>query len=287
MKEKYHPSAMISEIEEIASFLPEGGKVVDATLGDGGHSKIFLEMGFRVIAIDMDETAIKRSKKRLSSFVGKINYVHSRHSQIEMVLNDFNWGKCDILFADLGARLDQLYREDMSFNGSKRADMRFDKKENILNAEEILASYNKAQLMDLFKKNDVKNYRKISEEIISNRGLSEKICKDLSSVLSERSFKKNNPATKAFMALRREVNKEEEELKSLLSSMLNIMESNGISIFLTWHSGEDKLVKNFYKKLERMEFGYAISKKPMSPTKKDIEKFPQIRSAKLRAFKFN
>jgi len=68
--------------------------------------------------------------------------------------------------------------------------------------------------------------------------------------------------------------------------MLNVVRRNGISIFLTWHSGEDKLVKDFYKKLERMEFGYAITKKPMSPSKKDIENFPQVRSAKLRAFKF-
>ncbi len=286
MKESYHPSAMTNEIEEVMALLPEGGNVVDATLGDGGHSKLFLEMGFRVIAIDMDKTAIRRSKKRLSSFKGKIDYIHSRHSRIETILTNLNCGKCDVLFADLGARLDQLYREDMSFHGKEKADMRFNQDEDVLNAEEILASYEKRNLMGLFKKHGVKNYRKISEEIVSNRVLSGKICKDLSKILSEKSFKKNNPATKAFMALRREVNKEEEELKSLLSSMLNVVRRNGISIFLTWHSGEDKLVKDFYKKLERMEFGYAITKKPMSPSKKDIENFPQVRSAKLRAFKF-
>jgi len=198
MKESYHPSAMTNEIEEVMALLPEGGNVVDATLGDGGHSKLFLEMGFRVIAIDMDKTAIRRSKKRLSSFKGKIDYIHSRHSRIETILTNLNCGKCDVLFADLGARLDQLYREDMSFHGKEKADMRFNQDEDVLNAEEILASYEKRNLMGLFKKHGVKNYRKISEEIVSNRVLSGKICKDLSKILSEKSFKKKQPSNKSI-----------------------------------------------------------------------------------------
>ncbi len=292
---KYHPSAMIHEIKQ---FLVVQGdskfdfplKVVDATLGDGGHSELFLKSGCHVLGIDMDIEAIERAQKRLSSinFEDGILFecFQSRHSEIKNILEKKGWVKCDIVFADLGARLDQLYREDMSFHGSEEADMRFDKTEDVLKASQILNSYSEVELRSLFKHSGVKNYKKISSQIVRDRHVSSMPCNQLSKILIENGVKKNHPSTKIFMALRREVNKEAEELSFLLNSLPQVISAGGISMFLTWHSLEDKQVKNFYKKIERMGFGEILTKRPIEPCESEIEKMPQVRSAKLRVFKF-
>jgi len=305
----YHPSAMTQEIKDfVNSLIPHSDysnkhtlKVVDATLGDGGHSEVFLKCGCSVLGIDMDKKAIKRAKKRLaeafqntdlvkgglSNFESSFQCLQSRHSEVKKVMEKMGWSKCDVVFADLGARLDQLYREDMSFNGSEEADMRFNKNENTLTASEILNSYNESQLRNIFKESGIKSYKKISNVIVKNRYISSMPCNQLSKILFENGIKRIHPSTKVFMALRREVNKESQELDSLLSSMPEVIKPGGIGIFLTWHSIEDRQVKNFYKKMERMGFGQTITKKPIQPNELEIAKMPQVRSAKLRVFKFS
>ena len=305
----YHPSAMTKEIKEFIDSLLLCSdysdrvplRVVDATLGDGGHSEIFLKSGCSVLGIDMDKKAIERAEKRLAkvfqnvdlsqgnlgNFESSFECFQSRHSQIKKMMEKIGWKKCDVVFADLGARLDQLYREDMSFNGSEEADMRFDKNENTLTASEILNSYNEPQLRKIFKESGIKSYRRISNVIVRNRNISSMPCNQLSKILFENGVKRIHPSTKVFMALRREVNKESQELDSLLNSMSEVIELGGIGIFLTWHSIEDRQVKSFYKKMERMGFGESVTKKPIQPSQLEIAKMPQVRSAKLRVFKFN
>ena len=303
----YHPSAMTVEIKQfVDSLICDSGysnerslKVVDATLGDGGHSEVFLKCGCSVLGLDMDKESIERAQKRLNKIFKNIDSpqdslnkfefqcFQSRHSQIKKIMQKIGWKKCDIVFADLGARLDQLYREDMSFHGVEEADMRFDKSENTLTASEILNSYSEAQLNKIFKESGIKGYKKITNEIVRNRHISSMPCKQLSEVLFENGVKRIHPSTKIFMALRREVNRESQELDLLLNSILEVIRAGGIGVFLTWHSAEDRQVKTFYKKMERMGFGEIVTKKPIQPNESELVRIPQVRSAKLRVFKFN
>jgi len=275
----------------------ENGIYVDATFGGGGHSLAILNKikSGKVIAFDQDGDAILRNQandKRLTILNQNFKYLKNG-------LDSLGISKIDGLIADLGVSSYQLDTDHrgFSFNSNSDLDMRMNQKSNIC-AKQIINSYKEVDLNKLFKEYaDFKNPSRITSVIIKNRAIKEiKSVSDLTSILSEifKGPKKNKLLARAFQAIRIEVNNEIECLKELLLSTINVLNTNGRIVVISYHSVEDRIIKNFFKyggfnsfprsniyKNEPSPFK-VITKKPIKASPVEIKNNSRARSARLR-----
>jgi 16S rRNA (cytosine1402-N4)-methyltransferase len=295
-------------LHETVNSLPlETGKIfVDCTLGGGGHSlEILKSSEARLIAIDKDEYAIDYSKERLKEYSDRITFVRSDFREIRKVLEDLGVEKVDGLIADLGVSSFQLDDESRGFSYMKDSpiDMRMDR-DDPFSAEQIVNGYPKDELIRiLYEYGEEKYAPRIAEAIIRNRPIETtgQLSEIVKSALPAAERRKNHhPAKKTFQAIRIETNGELETLKSAVEDFIDVLNDGGIAAIITFHSLEDRIVKEAFRKAEnpctcppsfpvcvcgKKSRGRVITKKPIVPSEEEVEDNPRARSAKLRVFR--
>ncbi len=294
---KYHVPVLLNESIKGLSIKPEG-IYVDLTFGGGGHSKLILEKlsnKGKLFSFDTDIDAIKNNSISQNNF----ELIQSNFKFFDNHLKSKGIEKVDGILADLGIssyQIDNLER-GFSYKGDYLLDMRMSN-EIQLSAEDVINDYEKSNLNNiLFNYGDIKNSRFIVENLINYREKKRiKKNSDLIEILNK-IFGKKVPfkfLSKFYQAIRIEVNDEINSLKEMLIKTINLLNTNGRLVILSYHSIEDRLVKNFINKSSflsdykkdlygnKVEFFKKINKKPLTPSSEELKENPRSRSAKLR-----
>ena len=281
-------------IKEILSFIPENSNiVVDATLGEGGHTKAMLDLNLEVHSFERDKNILEIAKKRLEDYK-KFYYYNNTYDKIIDSLSKNIIGNVDFILYDLGVSMFHFKKAErgFSFNENNKLDMRLGI--NKINAYEVINKYEKKDLERIFKEyGEIKNYSKLAEIIIKERNKKNiETAKELENIIFHNSDKskkygKINPATLIFQAIRIEVNDELNILKKSIENIKNILKKYGVVVIISYHSLEDRIVKRFFKDNEKTKNKDGIFKllnsKVLKPTNEEIKLNIASRSAKLRA----
>lgn len=281
-------------IKEVLSFIPENSNiVVDATLGEGGHTKAMLDLNLEVYGFERDKNILEIAKKRLSNYK-KFYYYNNTYDKMIDSLPKNIIGNVDFILYDLGVSMFHFKKAErgFSFNENNKLDMRLGI--NKINAYEVINKYEKKDLERIFKEyGEIKNYSKLAEIIIKERNKKNiETAKELENIIFHNSDKskkygKINPATLIFQAIRIEVNDELNILKKSIENIKNILKKYGIVVIISYHSLEDRIVKRFFKDNEKTKNKDGIFKllnsKVLKPTNEEIKLNIASRSAKLRA----
>lgn len=288
--------------------IKENGIYVDCTLGRGGHaSKILsqLKTGL-LIGIDQDQEAIDYSKELLSSISSNYKVVKNNFRNIDKILEELNINKIDGAIYDLGVsspQFDEDYR-GFSYKFDSSLDMRMDQN-NPLTAKYIVNNYSLNDLVRIFKEYGEEKYSySIAKNIVEQRK-SKEICTtfDLVEIIKKSKptkelNKKGHPAKQIFQALRIEVNDELNALEDSLNKILKLLNVGGRLVVISFHSLEDRIVKNIFKENSVVEGNRvneiidpknikqanyrSINKKVIFPSDKELEENSRSKSAKLR-----
>jgi 16S rRNA (cytosine1402-N4)-methyltransferase len=307
-----HQPVLLKESIEALN-LKKGDTVVDATLGGGGHSleilKKILPAG-KLIAIDLDPEAIEKFHKilkdsRIKLKAENLKVVHVNFAELGEVLFSLKISEASAILADFGISSDQLKDSDRGFSFQKDAplDMRMNRTSGATAADVVNYLSEKDLERILRDYGDERYARRIAQSIAKQRKI-KPIQKtlELASVIEKAipySYKhqKISFATRTFQALRIEVNKELENIKKFLPQAIDLLRKKGRLAAITFHSGEDRIVKNIFRENARgcicpPEFPVCrcgqkpkikiITRKPIAPSEEEIRDNPRSRSAKLR-----
>ncbi len=278
--------------------LPKDAVVVDATIGHGGHSYLLGKMlgkQGRLIGFDVDPKSLEKAKIALGGLECKVELVRTNFSQIALRLKELGIEKVDFILADFGFCSAQLNdpQRGMSFQQNMPLDMRLDSRLE-LTAADIVNKTDQDELADLiYLYGQERASRRIARFIVEHRAiapikttgqLSAIICKSLGLAAQGRRGK-THPATKTFQALRIAVNKELDVIETLLDVAPDILNHNGILALISFHSLEDKIVKDNFKKNKLDNIYEVLTKKPLVASQEERKFNPRSRSAKLRMAK--
>lgn len=304
-----HISVLLDETIDSLNIKPDG-TYVDGTLGGGGHSLEIckrLNKDGRLIGIDQDMDAIKAATKRLEDYSNQVTIVHSNYQDIDSVLRELSVDGVDGIVLDLGVSSYQLdnvergftYREDTPL------DMRMDQS-STLTARDIVNDYSEQELFrvirdygeDGFAKNIAKHIvRARQDKPIETTGELNEIIK--AAIPAKVRQGTGHPSKKTFQAIRIELNRELEVLENSLDKMIELLNPGGRLSIITFHSLEDRIVKNIFRKnmnpcicppefpvctCGKKSMGKVITRKPIIPDDKEIEENKRAKSSKLRVF---
>lgn len=292
-----HESVMLKEAIEALN-IKKDGIYIDATLGRAGHSSEIekkLETG-RLIAFDKDLDAIKESKEKLSD---KTTLIHDSFANIENVLDEMKIKEVDGLLFDLGVSSPQFDTEDRGFSYRFDAtlDMRMDQTQS-LSAYEVVNDYDEDRLVEILKVYADERYAKgIVRNILEKRPVKTtfELVECIRKAYPSRELKKGHPAKKTFQAIRMEVNNELKDIEVALQAAIKRVKVNGRIVVITFHSVEDRLVKNIFTKVatppkvnpkipipieESIDFKWIHKNK--KPSKQEIDSNNRAHSAILR-----
>ncbi len=283
-----HIPVLVAEVIDLLN-LRKGGIYVDCTLGAGGHTFAILNACERcfVIGLDVDPDALILAKERLSVYErsGKVKILRRSYTQLSSTLKETGIEEVDGIIADLGIssmNVDTSLR-GFSFTKEGPLDMRMDPSSE-KTAWEVVNKYPEEKLERVIKEYGEERFaRRIAREIVKSRPINTTL--ELVDVISKaipfskRRKRKRHFATKTFQAIRIEVNSELENLKKLLIQAENSLKTGGRLAIISFHSLEDRIVKNHFRSSEKLR---VITKKPVVPTEEERKMNPRSRSAKLR-----
>ncbi len=282
-----HLPVMAREVVEMLNVSP-GGTYVDATVGLGGHAGRILALmnaEGRLIGIDRDEDALTLARERLTD--SRVILRKGRFSELKDLLDEAGVGKVDGVLFDFGVSMMQF--KDMargfSFTSDEPLDMRMDRSQK-LTAEGIVNGWPEKEIERILREyGEERLAPKIARAIRTFR-MKKRIttCRELADIVSGvyRSRGKHHPATKTFQALRIAVNDELGEISKGLAASMHLLKAGGRLCAISYHSLEDRTVKNFLKDAGREGRARVITKKPLIPSPEEIRMNPSSRSAKLR-----
>ncbi|MBJ04810.1 MAG: 16S rRNA (cytosine(1402)-N(4))-methyltransferase [Flavobacteriales bacterium] len=296
MMNKYHESVLLKESINALNIISDG-VYVDVTFGGGGHSREILKhiKNGTLIAFDQDSDSLTNTIVTEKKF----HIIHRNFRYIQDSLNTLGISKINGLIADLGVSSHQFSdnQRGFSINYDARIDMRMDNR-SLTTGKFILNNYSKKNLNRIFRDHaDFRNPNSISDQIINFRTNKEiETVFDLKSIFQASIPLKyqNKFFARLFQAIRIEVNDEVNSLKEMLDQTRNILVSSGRIVVISYHSVEDKVVKNFMKygnlenSLQQDFFGNKLSqfkvltKKPITPASTEINRNNKSRSAKMR-----
>lgn len=276
--------------------LHSGATVVDGTLGAGGHTELMCEnlgRNIRVIALDLDTDAIERAKVRLSRLDCDVEYVESNFRDIDKVLENLKVTGVDGILLDLGFSNDQLESSGRGISFKKDEPLKMTLRKSIGDNE-----FDASDIVNTWQEEDIANViygygeerfaRRIAREIIESREKSPiKTTHELVEIIERAvpTFYKRgriHPATKTFQALRIAVNSELENLRIVLEKGFALLRPGGRLAVISFHSLEDRIVKNFMRDRDKDDTGKLLNKKPITPSDEEAKRNPKSRSAKLR-----
>lgn len=305
-KVEYHKPVLFDEV--IENIISEGDAVyVDCTLGGGGHTEGMLERSSeksKVIGIDQDKEAINFAKERLKKYENKIEIFQDNFRNLDTVIYLAGYNKVDRILMDIGVSSNQLdnLERGFSYRYDAKLDMRMDRNLKI-SAYEVVNDFSEKEIADIiYKYGEEPKSRKIAKNIVEYRKnkkiettleLSEIIIKSIGKSM------KKHPSKRTFQAIRIFVNKELEVLEEALDKAVNLLNNNGKLLVITFHSLEDRMVKEKFREYEnpctcppeipvcvcnKKSLGKVITKKPITAKKSELNENNRAHSAKLRIF---
>ncbi len=292
-----HQPVLLKEVLKIFNPKPNQN-FIDATLGEGSHSIEILKKTApkgKILGIEFDSVLIKEAEKNFKKFNLKkrVILVNDNFSNLEKIVKKNNFFDFEGILFDLGISKWHFKKSKRGFSFQKNEilDLRINPKFQTLKGFEILNLWQKPEIEKILREfGEIKIAKKIAEEIIKERKIKPIISTfDLIKVLEKFSkfLKRKNQkihfATKIFMALRIAVNNEIENLKEGLNHAFKVLKVNKKIVVISFHSLEDRIVKNFFKELKQKKLVKVLTKKPIVPSIEEIQKNPSARSAKLRA----
>lgn len=273
--------------------LKPGKVILDCTVGCGGHAAKILENiipGGKLIGIDRDESAVEEARKNLSDFNGNFKLVSDNFANLDRVLERLDIKKVDACLLDLGISSAQLENPDRGFSIKYDGplDMRMDRRE-ATRALDIVNKLPEYELADILRKFGEERFSKSIARRIARQRSKEKISTTwrlaglvTESVPARYRTRRIHPATRTFQALRIVVNRELVNLETFLGLVPAKLKKNGRICVISFHSLEDRIVKQFFKEAGGKKILKIITKKPETPTPEEIDSNPRARSAKLR-----
>jgi 16S rRNA (cytosine1402-N4)-methyltransferase len=308
-----HIPVLLQEVIDLLNPM-SNGVYIDGTLGGGGHTEALVrQVGqtITVISMDRDVSAIDKTELRLRNVLTEqfetttietttnfpirfpVRFVHANYQYFDEVLDLLKIEKIDGFLLDLGLSSDQLANQSrgFSFEATGTLDLRFDTTEGET-ASELLARLREKEIADLIYQFGEERYsRRIAKAIIERRekGTPIQTAADLADLVRhcvprEKKTKLRSvpidPATRTFQAIRIAVNDELGSLQNVLQKTPERMKSGGVMVIISFHSLEDRIVKNAFRDDPRWEL---ITKKPIVSSEEEVERNPRARSAKLRA----
>nr|WP_027870206.1 16S rRNA (cytosine(1402)-N(4))-methyltransferase RsmH [[Eubacterium] cellulosolvens] len=304
-----HKSVLLTETIDYLAIRPDG-IYVDGTLGGGGHSLEIcrkLTDGGRLIGIDQDEDAIRAAQARLAEYKDRVTILRGNYRNMVQMLSEIGVTSVDGILLDLGVSSYQLdtaergftYREDT------RLDMRMDRRQP-LSAYEVVNGYAKEKLYQIIRDyGEEKFAENIAKHICLERQKKPvETTGELAEIIKGAIPAKvratgGHPAKRTFQAIRIEVNAELDVLKDSLDGMIDILNDGGRLCVITFHSLEDRIVKNNFRRNEnpcicppqfpvcvcgKKSKGTTVTRKPVIPTEEEMEFNPRSKSSKLRVF---
>jgi 16S rRNA (cytosine1402-N4)-methyltransferase len=277
-------------LDEVMRFLEPkpGSRFIDATFGAGGHTRMLLDRTApdgRVLAIDQDESALK-GREGLESYGSRLLAVHSNFRHIASVAEAHGFLGVDGILADIG--ISSMMVDDpsrgFSFMREGPLDMRMDRNQE-LTAAEVVNTFSEKEIADIIYNNaEERRSRAIARSIVRSRPL--RLTTDLARAV-ERAMGgprrgQIHPATRTFQALRIYVNDELGSLGTFIDSAMTVVRSGGRLVVITFHSLEDRIVKNKFR--ASVVPGRVLTKKVVTGTDEELRRNPRARSAKLRAW---
>lgn len=286
---KYHEPVMLNEVLENLQVF-EGGKYIDATLGDAGHTIEILKRGGIVLGLDVDEKGLARATERIKSLGLEKNFkgVKGNFKNINNLASEHGFSKVNGILYDLGYSSSQLADDEtgLSFLNDQPLDMRLDSNLGV-SAADLINALSEKDLDKMFWELSGENLsRKYAKAIVERRNLKKfQTTADLAGLLASVASPgyehgRIHPATRVFQALRIVVNAEMENLEVSLPRAAQLLLPGGRMIVISFHSLEDRVVKNFGRAARLLE----VTKKPLAPTESEIAKNVRSRSAKIRIF---
>lgn len=305
-----HKSVLLNECIDNLNIKPDG-IYVDGTMGGAGHSGCIaakLENGGRLIAIDQDEDAIAVGTDRLSVYGDKVTIVRSNYSCMKEIVRGIGLDGVDGILLDLGVSSYQLDNPERGFtyrDENAPLDMRMDNRME-MTARDIVNDYTDEELRRIIRNyGEDKFAGNIAKEIVKSRAVKPiETTGELVDIIrraypAKELRKPGHPAKKTFQAIRIELNSELKVLEENLRDMVNLLNDGGRICVITFHSLEDRIVKNIFRECEnpcicppdfpvcvcgRKSLGKVISRKPILPSEKELAENKRSQSAKLRVF---
>ena len=302
-----HVTVLLNEAVDILDIKPEG-IYVDGTLGGAGHSLEIVKKltSGKLICFDQDINAISAAKEKLKDFMDKTILVHSNFENLREELNKLGIESIDGFLVDLGVSSHQLDVPERGFSYMQDAplDMRMDNNAE-LSAYDVVNTYSAGELKRVIKDYGEENWSaRIAKLIVERRATMPirttfELVDAIKAAIPKKMRDENqHPAKRTFQAIRIEVNRELDVIEKTLLAAVDMMNEGGVLAVITFHSLEDRIVKNVFKKLQYSctcppEFPVCIcnskqvveiiTRKPILPSENEVEMNPRSRSAKLRA----
>lgn len=302
-----HVTVLLNEAVDILDIKPDG-IYVDGTLGGAGHSLEIVKKltSGKLICFDQDINAISAAKEKLKDFMDKTILVHSNFENLREELNKLGIESIDGFLVDLGVSSHQLDVPERGFSYMQDAplDMRMDNNAE-LSAYDVVNTYSEAELKRVIKDYGEENWSaRIAKLIVERRATMPirttfELVDAIKAAIPKKMRDENqHPAKRTFQAIRIEVNRELDVIEKTLLAAVEMMNKGGVLAVITFHSLEDRIVKNVFKKLQYSctcppEFPVCIcnskqvveiiTRKPILPSENEVEMNPRSRSAKLRA----
>ena len=304
-----HKSVLLNETIDGLNIQPDG-IYVDGTLGGGGHAyEVCRRLGDKgsIVGIDQDAAAIEAAGNRLKDFGEKVTIVRSNYCDMKSKLHELGIDKVDGIVLDLGVSSYQLDTAERGFSYREDAplDMRMDTRQK-MTARDIVNAYSEMDLYRVIRDSGEDKFAKnIAKHIVAQRGkdpiettgqLTEMI---RGAIPMKYQKKSGHPAKRTFQAIRIELNRELEVLRDTLDDMIELLNPGGRLCIITFHSLEDRIVKSAFKKNENpctcppdfpvcvcgnVSKGSIVTRKPILPSKYEMEANSRSKSAKLRIF---
>lgn len=293
-----HVSVLLDETVDGLE-LKKGDTVIDATVGTGGHAeKISREIGARgtLIALDADELSLSHAKKRLADAPSKIIYLKGNFRNLTSLAESAGITSAAGVVFDLGWHTDQLNSgRGFSFSSDEPLLMTLSSPaDSLITAKDIIADWDEEAIRDMIRSYGEERFAgRIARAIVEARRKKPiETAHELATIIKSAvpAFYRNarlHPATRTFQALRIAVNDELGALKEGLAAALTLTESHGRVAVISFHSLEDRIVKQFFRVAEDEGMGKRITKKPLTPSEAERKNNPRARSAKLRIFEKN
>lgn len=303
---EYHKPVLFDEVMENI-ITKEKAIYVDCTLGGGGHTEGILKSSSddsKVIAIDQDIEAINFAKKRLENYGNKMEIFQDNFRNIDTVVYFAGFNKVDRILMDIGVSSNQLdnIERGFSYKYEAKLDMRMNKELSV-SAYDVVNKFTEKEIADIiYKYGEEPKSRKIAKNIVEYRkNKNIETTTELSDIVIKSIGKsmKKHPSKRTFQAIRIFVNKELEVLEEALDKAVNLLNKGGKLLVITFHSLEDRMVKEKFRKYEnpcvcppelpvcvckKESLGKIVTKKPITAKNEELEINNRAHSAKLRIF---
>lgn len=302
-----HYSVMLRETIDYLNIRPDG-IYLDGTLGGGGHAwEVCSRLkGGHFYGIDQDDAAIEAAGQRLAAFTDRVTLIRSNYCNARVALQERGVRQVDGIVLDLGVSSYQLDTQErgFSYRFDSPLDMRMDRRQG-LTARDIVNGYSETELFhiirdygeDTFAKNIAKHIVQARErETIETTGQLNEIIR---AAIPAKMRQNGHPSKRTFQAIRIECNHELEVLRDALEDLIDLLAPGGRLCIITFHSLEDRIVKTAFKKAEnpctcppefpvcvckKQPLGSVVTRKPVLPSREELEENSRSKSAKLRVF---